>query len=352
MQHLDALKILGRTVGRRTIDQHVGDREVVLTHCGSSNVSVVLDLAVSRQILQSKNFSSFDYFAAGIERTASTGKSVDRIKNYYDHGPLFLEGRAHRDVKQRMLVLLKKHEHYLDDVSLQIRAIVGKRKQKFRTALDYSTLMVELCLGTLIQRIGSTSLRAAIQAIRMQQNIFYYYPHPVRLRNTDRALSILDKSMAVSADTPVDEATRLTVYSLILMAIDALTVKICASVMRHNGVPGDPASKAVSPVSYVYRQCIQATEIGETRFNPGDACYVALVAGKEESPADSLPFGAGAHVCIGKQISLKIIDFAIELADLEIAEGFSNQPLVTSDGAFLMFKTPGHEPSSDHNRDD
>ena len=100
-----------------------------------------------------------------------------------------------------------------------------------------------------------------------------------------------------------------------------------------------------NPTTFVSRTCTQQTQIADIQFVIGDECYISLLPSEKEassragfSVGRSLAFAAGPHSCIGKSISLSILQIADEIVELCFPEGFQKRSVPASNNSvFLAF---------------
>ena len=338
MKQLEVISKMERVFGNRKLRNHAGERGVIKYGDSGDMTAIVLDLSVSKQILQSKSFESFNYFSDGYRRFSDAKYSLESVRRFFVDGPLFLEGERQRSVKQKFNDLMKDQENELIRIMPRIKELMKNRKHRLHTALDFSRLFVDICLATIIENLLSIPLKAALGALRARRNVFYFHFHPLRHRDANEALAMLEKYLPPAGRNPAPDKKLLLCHSLIMMAYDPLVATICASLVE--GRAGDRGASAdrYCPVSFVSRICVNPVDIGEASFNSGDVCYVSLVPAIDEKTANAFPFGAGVHICIGKRISLQIVRLAEEIIAAEFKEGFDQKPVFSPDGAFLSFQ--------------
>ena len=92
MKQLDVVRKMEGTFGDRGLRCHAGECRVVSFGWDDSMTAIVLDLSVSRKILLSKSFGSFDYFDAVYRRFADSKYALDVVRDFFQKGPIFLEG--------------------------------------------------------------------------------------------------------------------------------------------------------------------------------------------------------------------------------------------------------------------
>jgi len=338
MKQLDVVRKMEGAFGGRTLRCHAGERGVVRFGASDSMTAIVLDLSVSREILLSKSFGSFNYFDAGYRRFADSKYTLEVVRDFFQAGPIFLEGEQHRAARRLFNNLLDEQMALLESIAPAIRAAMNKRKHRFNTALDFSRLFVEICLATMINNLLAMPLKVALRALRARRNVFYFHFHPLRHADANKALAMLENKSSIADHSLKDDIRRLVCCSLITMAYDPLIATISANLAQRRTRGFDTSTEEFCPVSFVSRKCLHSVEIGSVSFARGDVCYVSLLPAATEKRANTFPFGAGAHVCIGKKISLQILQLAEQIVTADFAEGFPDPPVLAPDGAFLSFR--------------
>ncbi|TDJ62697.1 MAG: hypothetical protein E2O36_04370 [Proteobacteria bacterium] len=333
MKQLDVVRKLDEVFSHRKLRNHAAKRSVIKYGASETTTAIVLDLSVSKQILLSRSFASKNYFDDGYRRLSDAESSVGIVRRFFSHGPLFLEGEEHRASKQLFNDLLKDQADKLEIIAPRIRSIMLNRKRRFNSALDFARLFVEICLASIMKNLSSIPLKMGLNALRNRENVFYFYFRPRRHRIANDALAYLERKA-----TPTDAFAKLVCHSLIVMAYDPLVATICANQGEGRTHDFEASADRYCPVSFVSRECIESVAIGETSFAKGDICYVSLVPAIDEASADGLSFGTGVHACIGKQISLKILQLAEQIIVTDFKEGFDKKPVVSPDGVFLSFR--------------
>ncbi|MFT4564428.1 MAG: hypothetical protein ACI9BW_004191 [Gammaproteobacteria bacterium] len=340
MKQLDVIRKLEGVYGNRTLRNHSAARGVVrFGQDGGDGVptSIVLDLSVSKQILLSKSFGSLNYFHTGYERAARSQYAVEVIRQYFERGPTFLEGEGHRATRQAFGILLKEQTDTLGTNAPRIHAAMCKRKHRLRSALDFTRLFVEICLGTMICDLSSLPFRESLKILRARRNVFYYHYHPLRHRDANAALAMLDYPISTFAQSSDGEMKRLVCHALILMAYDPLIATICANLVEGRLMGVATSADTYCPVSFVSRICHEPAEINGFAFERGEVCYVSLVPAANEESNATFPFGAGVHTCIGKKISIEIFRLAELIIAADFSDAFRESPACAPDGAFLSF---------------
>ena len=102
MKQLEVISKMERVFGNRKLRNHAGERGVIKYGDSGHMTVIVLDLSVSKQILQSTSFQSFNYFSDGYRRFSDTKYSLESVRRFFVDGPLFLEGKSRRKERHSM----------------------------------------------------------------------------------------------------------------------------------------------------------------------------------------------------------------------------------------------------------
>lgn len=344
---IDVVKTLDEAFSSRTLTHHGASRSVKTFPCRSQQAMLVFDVSVSRDILTSPAFAGFNYFKPGIDRLNTKGTSMEPLGTFFDEAVLFKEGDEHRALKSTFARLLSKSCADLEVAKPRILSYFRKRKSRFSSPLEFSDALVRLCFGLIVSRLTAIPLRTVFHSLALRHNIFFSYFNPPRQISANKALTRLYRAAAPPEKGTPDWHAHMLAQSLIIMGIDPTVGTICAGIIEGRTERLSASVYRYCPTSYVSRICVQPASIGEIEFQPGDICFVSLVPAEGE-PAESCPvensrnaslsFGVGIHACIGKRLSLAVLDIADEVLDIVFSHGFVRTSTIDPDGAFLAFR--------------
>lgn len=344
---IDVVKTLDEAFKSRTLTHHGANRSVLVFPCRSEQAMLVLDVAISRKILTSTAFAGFNYFKPGIDRLADKGTPAELLAKFYDETVLFKEGEEHRALKSAFGRILAKSCADLEASRPLIHDYFRKRKARISSPLEFSDALVRLCFGLIISRLTTIPLKRVYRSLSLRHNVFFSYFNPPRQLSANEALTRLYGGATPPEKGAADWHAHLLAQSLIIMGIDPTAGTICAGIVEGRTERLSAGVYRYCPTSYVSRICVQPTAIGGIDFQPGDICFVSLVPAEGEAgescPAEnsrntSLSFGVGVHACIGKHLSLAVLDIAEEVLDNVFSHGFDRTSIIDPDGAFLAFR--------------
>jgi hypothetical protein len=287
-------------------------------------------------VLSSRAFQSYDYFREGLERLESAGKPTACLRHFFEHGLLFREGRPHHEDKHVHRKLLDAQCEQLQQHLPRLLEFFEKRSFHITDPLTFSRLFVRLCLGLTIRDLTSAPLAASMRAIRGRENVFYYHFHPARHRRLDAAVAALRRS--IPGDNGTGDAAWLIALSLLVMGYDPLVATLCAGLSGNDAEPLSSAPARYCATSFVARICVEETAIDGHRCAPGDICYVSLVPARDDAEdTTTFPFGLGIHNCVGKRLSVVVLELADAVVSRCFPRGFHARAAPRGDGAFLGF---------------
>ncbi|MGR8922122.1 MAG: hypothetical protein ACU85V_21095 [Gammaproteobacteria bacterium] len=337
MKQLDVVRALSETFVQRGLRQHAGSRGIRSFLQATPPAHVVCDIELGHAILGSGAFEAFDPFEPGYRRLAERGRSLELIEQYFHDAPLCLEGERMRAVKRELGDLLREQGEVLEASVPRIRAWVRRRRPAIDSPLAFATTVVEGAVASVIADLLAIRFEDALAPLRRRRNVFFFHFHRLRHEATNAALELLRDA----APARVAPARMLLAQSLLVMGYDPLVATICASLVDGHEEPFDAGAGRYCPVSAVSRRCVQTITLGGFRFAAGDVCYVALLPGTEEIGQAGMPFGSGAHTCVGKRLALHVLRIA-EAIHAEVFEGgFRALPVIACDGTFLAFREEG-----------
>lgn len=341
---LAVAKLLHKAFGRRDICHHAFDTSIEIVKNGDHKVVVAMDLAFSREILKCSAFTNLNYFKPGLEHARATGKAVAALDEHFNETILFKSGVEHRAMKRHYHEMLKILSAELLEQKPRIHEYFRKRKPRIHTAVAFSGLFVRLVAGMMVAQLTGIPLRRALRAVSMRCNVFCNYFTQSRHLATNKAIEYLYANCERGEPkTPAGER-QLLAESLLIMGMDPILGTVCASLVESTDADFVANVYRHCPTSFVLRTCSEPISLRGINFNPGDACYIGLAPSAREAEAGaytgantSLAFGVGSHMCIGKLLSLLLLEIVGEIVSTHFPGGFAARPEVHPDGAFLAF---------------
>lgn len=338
MKQLDVINALGRLFSKRGLMHHAGDRGVLRYEVDGRTVAFVLDMELSRALLLSNAFEVFDFYADGF-RHAGSDAALDRVRRFFEESPVCLNGNAHLAAKQALSALQGELCGRFEARGPALRALVLGRGERYASPLAFARAFVELCLAVIIADLLAVSLRTALRALRQRRNVFQFHFHRLCHRAAGQAIGTLHRAAGPAFARGEGRARMVLAESMLLMGSAPLIGSLTAAVMDAIERPGEaPRAERYTPVSVVPRLCVRDTAIIGERFAAGELCHVSLLPAAGQPVDPGLAFGAGPHTCIGKRVSLLILNLGIEAAGEAFGDGFRATPTLAPDGIFLAYR--------------
>ena len=342
----DLVRTLDRATRRRTLYGSNGGCPIKVIGDEEDRAVIVFDTSISSQVLTSKNFRNSNYFKAGLEHLAGAGKSVELIDQFYEDIPLFKEGDEHLRLKKEFKVILEMANHELDDKERIIGDYFRKRKDRIVSPVEFSNKFTRLCSALVIAKLTNFSLLRIMRALDMRCNTFCVHFHPARQLAMNATWEYLYQDRNIPSREETDHVSHLVAQAFIVMGIDPVSGAICANIIEDNKSKFVEHTHRYRPTSFVPRECVAETEIAGVNFMAGDTVYVYLVPTESELTVEGsasgnsrhdIAFGKGVHTCIGKQLSISIINLAEKLVAELYPDGFAQKADIEPDGVFLAF---------------
>lgn len=311
-----------------------------------SSFYLVLSTELSREILLSKSFLSYDYFSVGIQKYISKGKK-SFVGEFFQYAPIFNEGEQHLAQRKKLFKLLDELNSQLHEQQDNLHKFITSRASKIKNPLDFSKRVTIFCLSFMIKQLLNISNQKAIKSILLRSNVWGPYFHPKKFLNLEKSLSILSSKFISELQNEDEQLKLLLAQSIIVMGFDPLVATICASASKKD-LPITFAQDAlqVCPTSYVTRICNEDIVLNGTIFTKGSIVTLSLLPTKNEKnnitenslTTKSLSFGLGNHICIGKKNSFVILNMA-EKVWKDVKKNIPVENLTISpEGAFLAYK--------------
>lgn len=311
-----------------------------------SSFYLVLSTELSRQILLSKSFVSYDYFSIGIQKYISKAKK-SFVGEFFQYAPIFNEGEQHLAQRKKLFKLLDELNSQLIEQQDSLNKFITSRASKIKNQLDFSINVTIFCLSFMIKQLLNVSNQRAIKSILLRSNVWGPFFHPKKFLRLEKSLSILSTKFISEFHQEDEQLKLLLAQSLVIMGFDPLVATICASASKKD-LPLTFAQDAlqVCPTSYVTRICNEDIVINGTEFTKGSIVTLSLLPTKNEKNSitenslttKSLSFGLGNHVCIGKKNAFVILNMAERLwTDVKKNIPIENVT-ISPEGAFLAYK--------------
>jgi hypothetical protein len=281
---------------------------------------LVLEERLANEVLKSDAFHVFnliDYWKIVANKT-----SLPTIETLFRKTPFFLYDENHRTIRKTLTHPYRRIENALADWLPQVT-------RNFFDAYPAGTLVspVKLC-ADYINRIFNEILSREVDAgpgeleiIEVRSTPFFvFFPRPEHIITYEEKLTRLaDKCEQCLVAAGKDTNDLYAILSVMVMAREPLFGSFVHALVNQpesGHWTAESLLKASAPVSLLGRQAVKDVELRGYRFYQGQAVHIAPFLVNEKIKADgkdghefrSLEFGAGVHLCSGRNMSIKITD--------------------------------------------
>lgn len=340
----NTIKALNDAFKYREVNSHAGLGKYCTFTSGESRVIIVLNLKLSRRVLNSKCFINKNYFDLPLQYAQEKGSDISHIKNHWEESILFKEGLEHLELKRKISKISDEVEEYIKLKKNLILRYFRKRKLEIEDAITFSKLFTRITMGIIVSNLTSIPIKNIYKAIDARDNVFCNYFMLSRHISSDIALQTISLDDKNACNQQYMSEKYLLAQSMLTMGIDPMVGTICATLERDNSLGFKDDVFQNCPTSYVSRTCKNAISLEGISFQEGDLCYLALIPSKDDiengeniNNASSLAFGSGIHACIGRRLSLVLLEIVEEVVSDSFPNGFPKKLEIQNDGAFLAF---------------
>jgi cytochrome P450 len=312
----------------------------------TSSFYLVLSTDLSREILLSKSFLSYDYFSSGIQKLIGKGNR-SFIGEFFQYAPIFQEGDQHQAQRKKLFKMLDNLNEQLTREQNNLDEFIMKRASKIKSPLDFSKNITIFCLSFMITQLLNISSSKAKKSILLRSNVWRPYFHPKKQFNLEKSLATLNTKFISEIDNEEEKLKILLAQSLIIMGYDPLVATICASASKKDlSISFAQDSLRTCPTSYVTRICNEDVTLKNTKFKKGSIITLSLLPTSSEREnitentigTKSLSYGLGNHICIGKKNSFVILGMAENIWVKFRNRMPASNLKIAPDGAFLAYK--------------
>jgi len=353
MEYLDILQAIRSVTSGRTATSFPVSPTPTLRY-GSPGHSVVLvvDAVLSSAVLQSPRYEAVNFLDRIL--TVAKPEKTRWIRRFCAVSPLMVDGPEH--VRRRAIVD-PVIDRCMNGVKALPSAAIGTLVEAglARPGASAARIAGDV-VAMLLAASCSTCLGRPVQLPRdelLAIDFFNPFPTLSALARCDAAIAACCLAIGLEPD---DETAAMAVLSLLTMGVrplHAVTTQLIDAWLA-GGAAGDPPealrerlamvdAHTVVPVNFVMRRCIEADAIGAEDVSPGDVvyCFLGSATGCPFNRQSAVPFGAGAHICSGAQLSLLMV-YQVRRALLGLGVHDSSQihpsrPSLGNANAFLIY---------------
>lgn len=294
----------------------------------------VYDTNLTKNLLESKKLSAFNYYEAGMERLKNkSNEDLSELENFWNTSLLFINGQPHKELKLRLKNQITLLENYL----LENKADILNHLHKYITIsncpIQLSIDITNIISSYLISNVSGVSFKESLEFILIREPVFYNYFHTKKQFTMGRNLNQFFKKNDLNGLDPIK---KILLETIIFMGIDPIVGMICT-----NQLTGVSSYFDAPIVSYITRISTNRIEVLGHDFKPGTIFNLSLVPNiiqYEAQNYEGINFGFSTHKCLGIQLTKIIVDLALDFLKENPAKKINeNEFQVTSDGTFLKF---------------
>ena len=353
MEYLDILQGIRSVTAGRTATSFPASPAPTLRYGGTGHsVVVVVDAALSRAVLESPRYESLNFLDRIL--TAAKPETTRWIRRFCELSPLLVDGPEH--ARRRALVETLIDRCTTEVKALQPAAIAAVVEDGLACPGASAARIAGDVVATLIATACSVCLGRPVQLPRdelLAIDFFNPFPTLSALSRCDDAIATCCRAIGLDA---TDDTAAMAVLSILTMGVrpmHAVTTQLVDAWLAGTAA-GDPPERlrerlamadaySIVPVNFVMRRCLEADTIGAEEVSPGDVvyCFLGSATGCPFTRQTAVPFGAGAHVCSGAQLSIVMLH-QVRRALLGLGGGDGprippSQPVRGSANAFLTY---------------
>lgn len=300
------------------------------------SVRVVADHHVSRKVIASRDFSTFRMADQYRLLASRIGHDFSASIALLERLPTFMEGPAHKATRKAMALRNEANKvAQLAATDAFLRDFTG-RQLHADNGVDLMEDFALPLLDALTLATTAAGGRPAVptEFIRLFPSLFSSRTPLSKRIAIDRMLVALTDG---AKDAVFDDLALMVLGIYPLSGSLALTLHATFSAQPQTPLHAIrwPDRYATSALHYVDRVCARETKVGDQAFTPGERARCLI-----QSPAwthaqnQGMTFGAGAHLCLGRQLSEAVWD--------KVIASLSKFELTVDPGTLTL--EPGGEP--------
>jgi cytochrome P450 len=352
MEYLEILQAIRSVTADRAATSFPALPTPTLRCDGSGHsVVIVVDAALSRAVLESPRYEAWNFLDRIL--TVVRPEKTRWIRRFCELSPIMVDGPEH--VRRRALA-----DTLIDGCMSAVKdlppAAIGTLVEDGLARPGASAALIASDVVAMLLGIScSTCLGRTVSLPRDELlAIEFFNPFPTlsALARCDDAIAACCQAIGLESE---DEAVATAVLSLLTMGVrplHAVTTQLIDAWLA-GAAAGDPPEAireqlamidayAVVPVNFVMRRCIEADTVAAEEVSPGDVvyCFLGSATGCPFTRQSAVPFGAGAHVCSGMQLSIVMFhQVRRALLGLGMPDGLQVVPSRPSRGIVNAFLT-------------
>ncbi len=281
---------------------------------------LMYNAALAYAVLKSDALVPFNPVSLWRQVARIPSAELGAIDTYFQKTPLFLSGEAHRKARKTLVNPYKRIERSLDNwLTIFTQKFFN---DYFSTKRISATAIAQTYLNNVFQEILAKELACPTNALpAMPTGILRLIPRVEHLRSFDQQLDNLVNSIkSILQTTGRDQEEAWPIASIVVMGREPL---LSAFLFGLNTPPtnekqwhGENLLHQAAPVSALSREVVSDAMIQGIKLTKGQSVrmcpFIAHDHADKHIRTDErsrwLEFGAGSHLCPGRNISLKITE--------------------------------------------
>lgn len=298
----------------------------------NKRVFFVYDQKLGGKLLRSRKVKSYNFLSECLNLYGDN--DFPNLRKLSLTFPLFQDDLNHKKTRREYNQLIAKcSEKSLSLCTAEIRDIFFKCKHYETVKVnDLASLIAKAAIMSIVQSVCQVNLQALENIDLDRIDFFDPFLTKSKLSRIEEALKILEPNISFDSDPrSVLTATALTMGFRPMKAMLSAYLNDCFS---NKQAYSNLGFDSVVPTNFVMRRIASDLSMRyanfeknkselKVYFNPGDVVYIFLAdsSGCPFSRANSMPFGAGNHICPGKLISERFLEQAsLELQRIALSD--------------------------------
>lgn len=302
-------------------------------------VLFVYDTAIGKSILESADLGQYDFIERAVALTSK--EQTAWIRRFCSESPVMLDGPSHQEQRRELSNVLLRCSDALRNVPADMLAttIVSASNIEGASSLSIGEQIIGQLFGTCLTEITGHEVVIPNEEL-FAVDFFNPFPKPSTLQRCDQAIRVCMEALEWQKLSKIEV---LAVSTLLIMGVSPLLAAVTKSIntlLEGLCPPNDNITKAIQacksvdfyntvPTNFVIRRCLKSITVQNHSLAKDDLVYVFLGSanGCPLSRLQSIPFGAGRHICSGTRLSAEMLSLthdALELAAPELKKSALN----------------------------
>ena len=272
----------------------------------------VLNSSLAKALLKSKQIAVYNFLSQTIDLYGQQHLPI--LKNISSVFPIFLDGKAHSGIRRSFnKMLLECQGDSLKLFKANLRDILKINiKNEIIEVNSLASLISKAAMESILQSISPERLFFDPGFDYEKVDFFNTFPTKSAVHKTEKALRSFCKNMQFDSD--IKTVLALSIATMGYMPLKGMLAAYLNEFMQNPNEISELSFSNVVPTNFVMRKvlkdcCFKFIDRGgdnsSITFFSNDVVYIFLGDGTScpFTSLNTLPFGAGKHICPGKSIS-------------------------------------------------